>query len=73
MRRENLNIAALLAALCAAMVLGQVLDVRAEQPADVPAAAARDKRDAAARHACAPGESVVWVDASTHECLRELP
>lgn len=70
MLREYLNIAALLAVVCAAMVLSQHLDARAE-PADKPTA--QDRRDEAARHACGPGESVSWISADAHECLRERP
>ena len=58
----------LLGIVCGAMALGQALDARAEHPA---APVAQDKRDAAAQRACPPGETAIWVDASTHECLRE--
>lgn len=72
MLRDYAEIILMLAVVCAAMVLGPHLDARADKQHYAHADATQAKRDTAARHACPPGETVVWVSASAHECLREI-
>ena len=71
MLKKYVELLLILSVVCGAMVLSQQMDAKADQP-DAAPAAAQDKRDTAARHACPPGETVVWVSASAHECLREI-
>lgn len=72
MLKQYVELLLILSVVCGAMVLSQQMDAKADQPDAAPLAAAQDKRDNAARHACPPGETVVWVSASAHECLREI-
>lgn len=73
MLKKYLELLLILSVVCGAMVLSQHMDANADQPEGPPATSAQDQRDTAARQACPPGETVVWVSPTAHECLREIP
>lgn len=73
MLKKYVELLLILSVVCAAMVLSQQMDAKADQTDAAPLAATQDKRDTAARHACPPGYESEWIDSRTNQCLKVLP